>query len=73
MRYWLSDENGMGPFVPECLSTEVLVGRRWTRRVHPGFHNQNLLTFLNGHPIALAKRHAKVRRKGYRAVILEAK
>ena len=51
----------------------VLVGRRWTRIGHPGFHNQNLLTFLNGHPIALAKRHAKVRRKGYRAVILEAK
>jgi hypothetical protein len=35
--------------------------------VHPGFHNKNLLTFLNGGLIALAGRHAKVRRDGYKA------
>ncbi len=35
-------------------------------RVHPAFHNKNLLTVLNGTEIRLASRHAKVRRDGYR-------
>jgi len=36
-------------------------------RVRPAFYNKNLLTFLNSGPIALAGRHAKVRREGYRS------
>ncbi len=35
--------------------------------MHPAFHNKNLLTVLNWGEIQLARRHAKVRRDGYRA------
>jgi len=34
--------------------------------VHPGLHNKNLLTVLNGGEIRLAPRHTKIRRAGYR-------
>jgi hypothetical protein len=37
----------------------------WDLVVHPAFHNKNLLTFLNIPSIALARRHAKVRRAGH--------
>jgi hypothetical protein len=34
-------------------------------RVHPAFHNQNLCGIVKAPDIALAGRHAKIRRAGY--------
>jgi len=42
-------------------------GVRFDRLVHPTQHNANPNLLVDGLPLALGARHAKVRRDGYRA------
>lgn len=55
-------------FIVPCLTCDPGNGiqvRTASSLAPPAFRHENLLTFLNGEPIALAGRHVDVRRMGY--------